>query len=291
MSAGSFRAMLSAVSLAAWAFGFMPSSVLAVDAKPPVTAAATAAAYVPKGIPAPPGSVFKTLFSGYQFRSKDTRAMQDDDFSNPGMLALDPAATEWTKVDGAAGKSCSSCHGDATKTMKGVSATMPKWNARLKRPVTLEEQINFCRTDYMKAQPWKFKSDDLTNMATYIGYQSRGMPVHVKVDGPISPWVARGKALYYRRIGQLDMSCANCHEKYYGKHIRADTLSQGQTNDFPTYRLKAQHLVPLEQRLQGCMKNVRARPYKPFSKRFLALEVYIASRGEGLPVETPGVRN
>ena len=32
-----------------------------------------------KGIAAPPGHVFKTIISGYEFRSKETRALQDDD--------------------------------------------------------------------------------------------------------------------------------------------------------------------------------------------------------------------
>ena len=244
-----------------------------------------------KGIPAPAGSPFKTLYSGYQFRSAATKAMQDDDFSNPGMLAIDPATAEWSHVEGTAGKSCASCHQDVTKTMHGVGATYPKWNARLKRPVTLEQQINICRTEHMGAKPWAFKSDSLTNMTTLIRYESRGMPVKVASDGPVTPWYNKGKKLYYTRIGQLDMSCANCHETYYGHHMRADLLSQGQINDFPTYREKAQHLVPVEQRFIGCMRNVRARPYKPFSDEFLELELYLAARGNGLPIETPGVRN
>ena len=36
-----------------------------------------------KGIPAPPGHVFQTIISGYQFRTKETRALQDDDLENP----------------------------------------------------------------------------------------------------------------------------------------------------------------------------------------------------------------
>ncbi|MBV1703056.1 MAG: sulfur oxidation c-type cytochrome SoxA [Hyphomicrobiales bacterium] len=269
------------------AFAMVPAAASADDAKP----AATEAAYVPKGIPAPAGSVFKTLFSGYQFRSADTRAMQDDDFSNPGMLSVEAATSEWSHVDGEAGKSCASCHADPAKTMHGVGTHYPRWNKVLERPVTLEQQINLCRTNNMKAKPWAFNSENLTNMTTFVRYQSRGLPVAVKVDGPMSVWFDKGKSLYYQRIGQLDMACSNCHEKYYGKHIRADLLSQGQTNDFPTYRLKSQHLVPVEKRFQGCMAKVRAKPYKIFSDNMIALEVYTAWRGNGLPVETPGVRN
>jgi L-cysteine S-thiosulfotransferase len=157
--------------------------------------------------------------------------------------------------------------------------------------VNLEQRINLCRSGALKAEPWSFGSPELTAMTTYLRNQSRGMPVAVKVDGPMSPWFDRGKALYYQRVGQLDMACASCHEKNYGKYLRADYVSQGQTNGFPVYRLATQRLVPLHERFEGCMNDVRAAPYKPLSDEFLALETYVAWRGMGLPVETPAVRN
>lgn len=244
-----------------------------------------------KGIPAPPGHVFKTIISGYEFRSKETRALQDDDLENPGFLAVERAADAWKKVEGSEGKSCASCHGEAEKTMKGVGAAMPKWDDRLKKPVNLEQRINICRIEKMKAEPWAFKSQALTDMTAFVRFQSRGMPVAVKTDGPMSPWFERGKQIYYTRVGQLDLACASCHERNNGKFMRADFLSQGQTNGFPTYRLRDQRLVPLHERFEGCMFDVRAEPYKPLSDEFLALEVYVAWRGIGLPVETPSVRN
>ncbi len=175
--------------------------------------------------------------------------------------------------------------------MKGVGASMPKWSSSLGRPVNLEQQINICRTKRMGAEAWPFQSQELTDMTTYVRYQSRGMPVSVQTDGPMAPWFERGKQLYYERVGQLDLACASCHETLTGRHMRADLLSQGQTNGFPTYRLRDQRLVPLHERFQGCMYDVRAAPYEPLSDEFLALEIYIAWRGVGLPVETPAVRN
>ena len=101
----------------------------------------------------------------------------------------------------------------------------------------------------------------------------------------------RGKELYYQRVGQLDMSCSNCHEDNYGVMIRADHLSQGQINGFPTYRLKNAKLNSAHARFKGCMKNIRATPYKEGGDEFKALELYLAARGNGLSVETPSVRN
>ncbi len=241
--------------------------------------------------PAPKDSALDEILSGWSSRSKSTRALQQDDFDNPGYLWVDKGEELWNKVDGKAGKSCAACHDDASVSMKGVGAAMPKWDAKLGKPLTLEQRINVCRTDNMEAKPWKWESDQMLSMTTYVKNQSRGMPVNVQADGPMEPWVKRGKELYYTRVGQLNMSCANCHEANYGKYIRADFLSQGQSNGFPTYRLKWQKIGSLHRRFKGCMKNIRATPYKVGSDEFVAMEIYLAQRGKGLQVESPSVRN
>jgi len=233
----------------------------------------------------------ETIISGWNFRSKETRALQKDDFDNPGYLWVDQGEDLWNTVDGKAGKSCATCHKDASVSMKGVGAAMPKWDAKLGRPLTMEQRINSCRTNNMEAKEWKWESDQMLAMTSYVRNQSRGMPVDVQADGPMEPWVKRGKELYYTRVGQLNMSCANCHEANFGKYIRADFLSQGQSNGFPTYRLKWQKVGSLHRRFKGCMKNIRAKPYKRGSDEFVALEIYIAQRGKGLQVESPAVRN
>lgn len=231
------------------------------------------------------------LFSGWHFRSKETQNLQKDDFENPGYLWVEAGEELWTKVEGTENKSCASCHDDASKSMKGVGANMPKWDANLKRPLTMEQRINTCRKESMGAKPWKWEANEMLSMTSFIRNQSRGMPVDVQADGPMKPWVEKGKKIYYTRVGQLNMSCANCHEDNYGKYIRADHLSQGQSNGFPTYRLKWQKVGSLHRRFKGCMKNIRATPYKRGSDEFIALEIYLAQRGKGLPVEAPAVRN
>lgn len=243
-----------------------------------------------QSVPAPEASPFEELISGYWFRTDETRAMQDDDFENPGFLMVEEGAELWEAVDGEAGKSCASCHADATETMKGVGASYPKYHEASGKPINLEQRINLCRKDNMQAEPWKLESEPLVAMTTFVRHQSRGMPVNVQVDGPMAPFFEKGKQLYYERRGQLNMACASCHEASTGKYLRADHLSQGQTNGFPTYRLKWQGVGSLHRRFVGCMEDVRAEPYKAGSDEFVDLELYTAWRGAGLPVETPSVR-
>ncbi|MEO1282693.1 MAG: sulfur oxidation c-type cytochrome SoxA [Pseudomonadota bacterium] len=242
-------------------------------------------------VKAPEGSAFETIYSGWRFRSPETQSLQTDDFENPGFTMVEIGEAAWSKVEGSEGKSCASCHNDAPESMKGVRAEMPKWNEKAGKPMTLEQHVNGCRTTQMGAEPWKWESNNMLGMTAFIGLQSRGMPVDPKTDGPMAEWHDKGKKLYYTRVGQLDMSCANCHENYYGKRIRADHLSQGNINGFPTYRFKWQKMGSTHRRFKGCMKNIRATPYKVGGDEFVALELYVASRGKGLSVETPAVRN
>ena len=241
-------------------------------------------------VTAPKDHPLDYLVSGYWFRTPKTRQLQDDDFENPAFLWVEQAIDEWTKVDGKAGKACASCHQTAEKSMKGVSARYPVYSAKNKKMMAVQHQVNYCRENYMKAKKWKWESDRMLGMATFIGLQSRGMSVAVSVDGPAKKFFEAGENFYHERRGQFDLACVHCHQANFGQYIRADLLSQGHSNGFPTYRLKWQKLGSLHRRFRGCNNNIRAIPYKRGSPEYTNLELYLAWRGLGLKVETPSVR-
>jgi sulfur-oxidizing protein SoxA len=241
---------------------------------------------------APEGHPFDEVVSGWLFREPETRALQTDTFQNPAMLTVDQGAEVWNTVDGAAGKSCASCHGDAADSMKGVGANYPKWDEKAQRPINVELQIDKCRTENMGAEAYKFDAPEQKALTTYIKHQALGDIVSVDLtQGAMQSWWDKGKELYYTRYGQLNFSCASCHEASMGKMIRADHLSQGQANGFPTYRLKDGDIVSLHNRFRGCIRDTRAEQPKAFSDDLMALEVYVTWRGTGLAVETPSVRH
>lgn len=234
------------------------------------------------------------IISGYEFRIKSTQETQDDDFENPAMLTLDQGLDEWAKVEGSEGKSCADCHGDdPLEAMQGVGSTFPKFTEkggdRAFRNV--ENQINFCRTERMGAEALKYDKTPMLGLTIAVKHADRGEPVNVAIDGDAAPFFERGKEIYYTRYGQLDMACAQCHEDNYGNYIRADHLSQGHTNGFPTYRMKWQGVGSVHRRFKGCMSNIRAEPFKVGEDDFLALELYTSWRGNGMAIETPAVRN
>ncbi|MGJ3259144.1 MAG: sulfur oxidation c-type cytochrome SoxA [Rhodospirillales bacterium] len=229
--------------------------------------------------------------SGYTYMTDESRAMQVDSFQNPGMIWVEQGAELWDQTNGKAGKACANCHGADGEKMKGVAARYPAYDAEAKKLQSVETQINYCLENRMQAEPYKWESKEMLSMTAFVNNQSLGMPVDVKVDGPAAEWFEKGKEFYYQRRGQLDMACKHCHEDNPGGIIRANTLSQGQINGFPTYRLKWQKVGSVHRRFRGCNSQVRADRFDYGADEYLALELYVKWRGRGLPIEAPAVRN
>ncbi|MDO8313338.1 MAG: sulfur oxidation c-type cytochrome SoxA [Sideroxyarcus sp.] len=232
----------------------------------------------------------ETIYSGWLFREAETRDLQRDDFDNPAMVFVDRAIDNWNKAQGAKGESCAGCH-QGPESMKGLRAVTPRVDAETGALMTVEKYINECVTERMGMEEWKMTSDPMKDMLSLISLQSRGEIVNVAIDGVAAPFWEKGKEIYYTRYGQLEMSCANCHEDHTGMMIRADHLSQGQINGFPVYRLKDAGMLSSQQRFVGCVRDTRAETFKPNSDEFNALELYVASRGNGLSVEGVSVRH
>lgn len=230
------------------------------------------------------------ILSGWRFRSDETQQMQMDDFDNAGMLGAEEGLAQFTTVMGSEGKACADCH-EGVESLSDVRATYPKWNDDAGQVYTIQMQINECLTEHMGAEPEKYDSAKMLNFEAMLAVAARGKVVNVAIDGPAQSTWEQGKEMYYTRYGQLELSCANCHEDNYGNMIRADHLSQGQINGFPTYRLKNTKLNGAHSRFKGCIRDTRAETFSAGSPEFVALELYVASRGNGLSVEGPSVRN
>ncbi|THD84990.1 sulfur oxidation c-type cytochrome SoxA [Aliigemmobacter aestuarii] len=234
--------------------------------------------------------VLDTVYSGWLFREDETRVLQKDDFDNPGMVFVDRGLDSWNAAQGAKGESCAGCH-EGPESMKGLRAVTPRVDAESGKLMIVEDYINECVTERMGLEAWGTTSSPMKDMVSLISMQSRGEVVNVAIDGPAAAFWEKGKEIYYTRYGQLEMSCANCHEDNYGNMIRADHLSQGQVNGMPVYRLKDAGVVTAQQRFVGCVRDTRAETFKAGSDEFKALELYVASRGNGLSVEGVGVRH
>lgn len=228
--------------------------------------------------------------SGIEFAGADIRAMQADDFANPGMLWVERGARLWQEPAGRGGKSCASCHGDAKTSMRGVATRYPLLDPGTARLMNLEGRIMECRERRQQAEPLRYESDELLALTAYVAHQSRGMPVNVTIDWQNRHNFEAGRAMYYRRMGQLNLSCANCHQDNWGRRLGPETISQGHGNAYPIYRLEWQATGSLHRRFRSCLSGVRAEMLPYGAAQYVDLELYLAWRAYGLPVETPGVR-
>lgn len=128
------------------------------------------------------------------------------------------------------------------------------------------------------------------SLTAYVAHQSRGLPVNVTIDWQNRGHFTRGRDLYYRRIGQMNLACAHCHDRNWGRRLLGETISQGHGNAYPIYRLEWQAAGSLHRCFRSCFFGGRAEMPPGGSDEYLDLELFLAWRARGLPLETPGVR-
>ena len=229
--------------------------------------------------------------SGYAFLDASTRAMQDDEFENPGMVAVDRGAALFHEHREAEEYSCSSCHGQDGEGLDTAKiARYPVYDANLGGLVTLQRRVNYCWEIHMDRFPLTPGSSELIALETFVRNRAHGEQVNVQTDGDMAALLARGETLYNTRFGQLDIACQHCHVQHQGQMLRGQKLSQGQSNGFPEYRLGRGRITSFQQRLAECFVSFRAEPFEAGSEEADLLELFVSSRGNGLPIETPAVR-
>jgi len=228
--------------------------------------------------------------SGYDFMGRETRAMQDDDTANPGMLWVLDGEALWSRKAGTENKSCADCHKEAPTSMKGVAARYPAFNAARGRPVDLETRINICRADQQKATALPSESKDLLALTAYVARQSRGAPIEVKIDERTRPFLQAGRETFERRQGQLNLSCAQCHDDHWSGRLAGNPVTQGHPTGYPLYRLEWQSLGSLQRRLRNCLVGMRAEAPALGAPDYVDLALYLMWRARGMPLEAPAVR-
>jgi sulfur-oxidizing protein SoxA len=228
--------------------------------------------------------------SGFDFMSAQTQAMQRDDTLNPGMLWTLDGAAQWNRKAGRADKSCADCHGDATTSMRGVAARYPAFDAQENGPVDLHGRINMCRLRHQQTDALPYESAPLLGLVAYVANQSRGLPIEPDPDERLAPYRARGKALFNTRLGQLNFSCAQCHDERWDGRLGSSPITQAHPTGYPIYRLEWQSLGSLQRRFRNCLTGVRAEPFPYGAPEYVELELYLMDRARGMPIETPAVR-
>ena len=212
--------------------------------------------------------------------------MQDDEATGPAALWLLDGEALWKRKAGSAGKSCADCH----QGMKGVAARFPAFDISRNKLLNLDQRINVCRVERQKAPALPLESRELLALSAYVGRQSRGLPIDIQVNERTKPFLEAGRAAFNRRQGQINLSCAQCHDQNWGKSLAGSPIPQAHPTGYPIYRLEWQGLGSLQRRLRNCMIGVRAETYEYGSPEYVELEYYLMWRARGMKLETPAVR-
>lgn len=228
--------------------------------------------------------------SGFDFMSPETQAMQRDDMANPGMFTVAEGVALWSEAPGAAAASCADCHGGIAEAMAGVAARYPSLDPVTGRPLDLEARINLCRSRHQGEEPLAREDAALLALTAAVAHQSRGLAIAPDPAPAMAALRAEGRAFWERRMGQLNLSCASCHDDNWGRRLAGSVIPQGHPTGYPVYRLEWQGVGSLQRRLRGCLVGVRAEPLVAGSREAVALEAYLMERAAGMAIETPAVR-
>ena len=184
---------------------------------------------------------------------------------------------------------------------KGIRQNYPYFDAKTGDIVTFEGAINDCLKKNGE-KPLGWEKGTLAALSAYMASTSNGKPIHIVVpnNSKALAWYERGKKHFYAKRGQLNLSCANCHMYSAGGQIRANILSPalGHVSHFPVYRkaweASGKGVIggfgTIHRRYGGCNKQVRAKPFKPQSDEYKALEYFHTYMSNGVKINAPGVR-
>src|SRR2546423_15711250 len=138
--------------------------------------------------------------------------------------------------------------------------------------------------------PLACDSKGLVGLTAYVARQSRGMPIEITDDARARAAIDAGRKSFEQRQGQLNLSCAQCHDDNWGQKLAAAPIPQAHPNGYPLYRLEWQNLGSLQRRLRNCLSGMRAENYAYGTPELVELELYLMWRARELPIETPAVR-
>jgi L-cysteine S-thiosulfotransferase len=218
-----------------------------------------------------------------------------DPFVNPGADRIDSGAALFART-APSGKSCASCHADPKAAFKGwATARMPKWEPRLNKMQGVEEFV-FRHAKATIGTDYLMQGRENTDLAVYLYSLSNGQPVTVDLGTPEAKRVYEfGKLLYDTKIGQFNFSCTDCHsvDKGGNKWLRGQYVGdgKGQLDHFPLWRTSRNEIWDIRKRLQWCNVQVRANELPPDAVEYDALELYLRTLSQGMPLTAPNIRH
>lgn len=235
---------------------------------------------------------------------------------NPGEFWVEDGKALFHKKRGSKNESLEKCDfGLGAGVLKGAFAQMPRYFKDTGRVETLEGRLVTCMTTlqgfkeedilkphYVNAGEEDSRVDELTQLTSYVAAQSNGMPFAIKLSNDAEKHSYElGKMTFFRRMGAMDLSCANCHgPEAKGRTIRGvelpiltDTKSIGPIMAaFPAYVLKDANMRTPWWRNERCILAMRLPWLKTGSEIDAALTMFMGYQAsqDAAKIQIPGLK-
>ncbi len=221
-----------------------------------------------------------------------------DPTNNPAVLRAEGAEDLWAQK-GPSGKACADCHaGGPLAAMKGVATRYPRYVAPYRRVMGVEDFLAVHAPE-TTGTALPAESPDNLDLTMLVKMASNGMPVAIALAAPENAAaLARGRRSFYRRVGQRNHACADCHtteggkgaDKFLGGRLLAN-VEAGLTRHFPTWRTSQGDVWDMRKRMQWCMTPLGTNMLAADAVEYAELELYLASFDVGKPLSVPGIRH
>lgn len=228
---------------------------------------------------------------------------------NPGELWIDQGKDLFYAKRGPKKASLEQCDfGFGPGKLEGVATRLPRYFEDTDRVEDLETRLLTCMTRLQGfdrkelekkaiSRP-RSRGSDIEALALFVTSKSNGMKVDVQLNHQKEyDTYAAGRYLFYRRSGQTDFGCVQCHGES-GKRIRLQDLIHMDTPagarevsaTWPAYR--GSHFVvrTMQWRLNDCVWQMRLPDLKFATDYSIALTMFINHTGNGAVIQVPGFK-
>ena len=219
-----------------------------------------------------------------------------DPTNNPAVVRAEEAQALWS-ARGPKGKACADCHAGGPKTaMRGVATRYPRVVAEHGRVMSLEDFLSV-HAEATTGRALPSESGENLDLTLLVKMASDGLPVAVDTTSPAArAAIERGKASFYRRVGERNHACADCHtpdrgaNKFLGGRFLGD-VTAGLTRHFPTWRTSQNDVWDMRKRFQWCMTPLGANMQAADAVEYAELELFLTTFDVGKPITAPGIRH
>ncbi len=228
---------------------------------------------------------------------------------NPGELWIDQGKEIFYQKRGPKKASLEQCDfGMGPGQLVGAATRLPRYFADTDRVEDLESRLLTCMTrlqgldrDTLIKQAISApasRGSDIEALALFITAQSNGMKVNVTLNHPKEYAAYKaGEYLFYRRSGQTDFGCVQCHGEP-DKRIRLQDLihmtskkgAQEVAGSWPAYRGAHYVVRTMQWRLNDCVWQMRLPDLKFGTDYSIALTMYLNRQGNEAVTQVPGFK-